>query len=114
VSDDLGSLIEKWDRFAAQLEQGFSDGIDDYSFYLNARDVIEDILVDDSPEHLLDRLADIDRRVREATRPASPMRTLNARAGSIEFYSRAPRTVLPELRDDLLALGLVDWVTYKA
>jgi hypothetical protein len=111
MADDLARMIAEWNRFAAHLERGFSDGIDDYSYYLNTRDVIEDALESEpATSALRHRLAHIDSRVRAATRLASPMRTLNTRPGSIEFYSRAPRIVLPELREDLFALGLMDWI----
>ena len=103
-------LVERWTRFVAQVEHGYTDSIYEYTNDLSARDLIQEVL-DHVPEELRGKLLILvqpsDERFNEATQviahPIAGRKDMNMQP----WWFRIPKRVSGELADDLQAAGLM-------
>jgi hypothetical protein len=102
-------LLRRWSTFVAQVEQGYSDSIYEYTNDLSTRDVLQEVLeaVDEPLRQKLTALVQpIDQRfeqtTREIGRPLTGGKTPEGR-----WWLRIPQRLSGELEDDLRSEGLV-------
>lgn|SRR5215212_1485098 len=107
----LDRLLQRWYKFVAQIEQGYTDSIYEYMNDLSSRDVIEKVLSGVS-EPLRSKLVTLvqpgDERFEQATREID--RALSGRK-DIEthpWWFRIPKRVGGELDNDLRVRGVLD------
>ncbi len=90
---DVSRLLRLWEMFVGEVEGGYSATIDDYTNDLTVRDLLEQALAEGVAADEAARVAALDDRLREATRPDETGRLAEVYAvGDEWWWHRLPRT----------------------
>lgn len=107
----LEGLLERWTDFVGAIERGYRDSLDDYTNELSVRDLlarVTAVLSKAGHAHLLRTLGPLDDRFHAVTRPIlRPLLPPLAGETLGPWWSRVPKVLVDELRDDLHAKGVV-------
>jgi hypothetical protein len=106
----LDNLLDQWNRFVGEVEEGYRDSIYEYANDLSVRNLLHEIETD-APGNLQVSLsaylAPLDRRFFDATRAVGkPMPGL-AQKSNAPWSERIPKNPTGELLDDLHSHGLI-------
>jgi len=107
----LNTLLQNWYRFVVEVERGYNDSIYEYTNDLSNRDLIENILLSVQPSlhaRLLKAIQPWDERFIKATEAGlRPLVNLTSDKLSFFWWSRIPKNLTDELKEDLQAEGLM-------
>jgi hypothetical protein len=107
---DLAWLLDRWERFVEEVETGFQHRLDEYTYELSLRDEIETI-IRTVPQRLGNEIrrhvALFDHRFRFATEAVAKPLLPSVDSPDKYWWSRVPKLLHDELRDDLKADGVI-------
>jgi len=122
VHGGLEGLVDTWETIVASLEEGYAFGLDDYLNDMDLRDTLAGALAVSTPEargRVQSRVHQIDGRFRSATVAGPCLWGTDVeeddgldREREWWYYLR-PAVLNEELRDELIAWGLLDQTTTK-
>lgn len=101
------ALVSKWEQLVAAVERGYDDSIHEYTNDLSVRNLLEKIIAAGSPSLAASVSAIIhpaDLRFLRSTRPAAKPFPGDS---SAFWWKRVPERLVGELRQDLLADGII-------
>lgn len=100
----LASLLERWENFVSEVEEGYDDSIYEYTNDLSVRDLLQ-VVVDNSPISFRDKLIGAlwiwDERFKKATEASKRSVLPNKEKSQAWWWFRVPKKPGSELKNDL-------------
>lgn len=103
-------LVQRWETFVAQVGQGYTDSIYEYTNDLSMRDVIQEVLQNTEEslrQKLLAVVQPVDQRLEQATREIGRSLLGDKTSKVAWWWFRVPTRLSGELEDDLRSEGLL-------
>ena len=107
---DLDKLLEKWESFIKNVEEGYSDSIYEYTNDLSTRDLINRLMESDLSSSIKSKLASIieelDQRFERATYKIESSLIPN-KSKDIKWWFRIPNKISDDFEDDLKCENII-------
>lgn len=104
-------LLEIWDNFVSDVDEGYNNSIYEYTNDLSVRDLLQTI-IDNSPLALRDKLIAalqiLDERFRKATKESNRSLLPDQEKSQAWWWFRVPTKFGTELKNDLQMEGLIE------
>ena len=97
-------LLEGWEGFIEDVETSFGMGIDEFDNDLSIRDLIEDVLIDETLREFEDYAIFAERVKELVTRFVTLLSTAQSRPGTTWWDRGVPQYAREELAEDFLSL----------
>lgn len=110
----LDKLIQSWEVFVSECENGYSDLIDEYTNDLSSRSLIADIMGRVSSAFaakIISRVNESDKKFLEVTKPISePLMNVSDKPTEIEkmLYFRIPKKCIGDLKENLMDMKILE------
>lgn len=103
-------LLEIWDNFVSEVDEGYNNSIYEYTNDLSVRDLLQEI-IDNSPSHLRDKMIAFvrisDERFRKASKESYRSLLPDKEKSQGWWWFRVPIKLGSELKNDLQMEGLI-------